>query len=149
MDINEFFRLLGVMPGASLEEIRKAYKARARETHPDLGGDKEKFQDVQHAYKMLTDPKYRYDSSQKRTKRVSEDLELRLNISVPFEDAFFGRTLKVNYNRPNKKTGTAVEVLTLEEPISPGSQATREFVKTGFGIRDGDQVGDALVRLRF
>jgi hypothetical protein len=45
--------VLGVEPGASLQEIRAAYRRRALETHPDQGGDAEAFRAVQAAYERL------------------------------------------------------------------------------------------------
>jgi hypothetical protein len=40
--------------GASLDDVRRAYRARARDTHPDHGGDPAQFRLVQHAYERLT-----------------------------------------------------------------------------------------------
>jgi hypothetical protein len=47
--------ILGIEPGAELTEIRRAYKKRALETHPDQGGDESAFRDVQRAYERLKD----------------------------------------------------------------------------------------------
>jgi ankyrin repeat protein len=41
---------LGVRADASVGEIRKAYHARAKGLHPDRGGTKEQFQELQNAY---------------------------------------------------------------------------------------------------
>ncbi len=46
--------VLGVKPGASQDEIRTAYRQRARETHPDAGGSADEFQKVKWAYDQLT-----------------------------------------------------------------------------------------------
>jgi hypothetical protein len=40
-------------PGASLAEVKRAYRSRARETHPDHGGDAAQFRAVQRAYERL------------------------------------------------------------------------------------------------
>lgn len=53
------YEILGVALGASDEEIRRAYKARARECHPDLGGDAETFKALRDAYDLLLDPERR------------------------------------------------------------------------------------------
>jgi hypothetical protein len=51
------WEVLGIRAGATLEEIKTAYRRRARETHPDLnpGIDRAVFQRVQAAYQKLTD----------------------------------------------------------------------------------------------
>jgi len=49
-----YYRVLGLQKGATLEEIKKAYKKYAAKFHPDKhGGDeffKERFQEIQEAY---------------------------------------------------------------------------------------------------
>lgn len=47
------FDVVGVKSGASLEEIKAAYRARALTLHPDKGGDPEKFRRLQEAYEIL------------------------------------------------------------------------------------------------
>jgi hypothetical protein len=48
---------LGLAPGAPSSEVKRAYRKRALETHPDQGGDAEAFQIVQRAYEKLTAPR--------------------------------------------------------------------------------------------
>lgn len=56
---------LGVGKNASFEEIRSAYRRRARECHPDLGGDREEFERIQNAHDVLADAdrRARYDQT--------------------------------------------------------------------------------------
>jgi hypothetical protein len=46
---------LGLAPGATLAEVRKAFRQLALETHPDHGGDADDFRAVQNAYERLVD----------------------------------------------------------------------------------------------
>ena len=47
-----WYEVLGVDPGADEAAIRRAYRRRAMETHPDRGGSKEAFQQVQEALRQ-------------------------------------------------------------------------------------------------
>lgn len=44
------FAILGVPPNATLREIKRAYREKVKEVHPDRGGDREDFQQVREAY---------------------------------------------------------------------------------------------------
>jgi len=59
----DYYKVLGVQRGSSVEEIRRAYKRLARKHHPDVNpGDKaaeERFRQVQEAYDVVNDPKKR------------------------------------------------------------------------------------------
>lgn len=59
----KLYEQLGVPKSASKEDIKKAYKKKALETHPDRGGDPEEFKQVNHAYTVLQedDTRRRYD----------------------------------------------------------------------------------------
>lgn len=51
--VAEAYETLGLEPGADLAAVRRAYRERAKETHPDLGGDPEAFIEVREAYERL------------------------------------------------------------------------------------------------
>lgn len=59
------YEALGVKDDATPAEIKKAYRAKAREKHPDKGGDDVEFAEVADAYKVLSDPERRllYDAT--------------------------------------------------------------------------------------
>lgn len=48
-----YYDVLGIKPGASQDEIKKAYRKLASKHHPDKGGDTAKFQEIQQAYDGL------------------------------------------------------------------------------------------------
>lgn len=50
------YRLLGLEPGASEAEVRRAFRRLARRAHPDAGGDPARFLDLRRAHDLLTDP---------------------------------------------------------------------------------------------
>src|SRR5438067_1379615 len=63
----DYYSTLGVSRSASAEDIQKAYRKLARKYHPDMNPDdataKKKFQEVQSAFEVLSDPdkRTRYD----------------------------------------------------------------------------------------
>lgn len=51
------YETLGVSKSATLDQIHKAYRAKAKKHHPDSGGDPEEFKKIQRAWEVLSDPK--------------------------------------------------------------------------------------------
>ncbi|MBR6671162.1 MAG: molecular chaperone DnaJ [Ruminococcus sp.] len=66
-DKRDYYDVLGIQKGASDDEIKKAFKKKAREFHPDLHPDdpscENKFKEVNEAYEVLSDSekRSRYD----------------------------------------------------------------------------------------
>ena len=59
---SDYYQILGVSTDASAEDIKKAYRRKAREMHPDVSDDPEaatKFKEVSQAYEVLSDPQKR------------------------------------------------------------------------------------------
>lgn len=56
----DLYRILGVAPDASAEEIKKSYRRKAREMHPDLDPGnpwaEDEFKELSSAYQLLSDP---------------------------------------------------------------------------------------------
>ena len=61
--IDDPYKVLGVSPDASDEEIKRAYRKLAKQYHPDLNPDnkeaEEKFKEVNEAYAVLSDKEKR------------------------------------------------------------------------------------------
>jgi molecular chaperone DnaJ len=57
--MKNYYDILGVAPNASVDEIKRAYRKLASQHHPDKGGDKNRFQEIQKAYDTLSDPQRR------------------------------------------------------------------------------------------
>lgn len=50
------YEILGVRRDATDDQVKAAYRRRAKTTHPDSGGDADAFSRVQKAYELLLDP---------------------------------------------------------------------------------------------
>lgn len=73
------YEILGVRPEATLSEIKRAYREKVKQLHPDLNGeyvDREEFNNVVQAYRVLADSRQR---------------------SI-FDESFFFRNKVHNYN---------------------------------------------------
>jgi len=76
-----FYEVLEIQKTASQEEVRKAYKKKALETHPDKAVSPEKvkelaaakFRDVHEAFQVLNDP----------YQRRAYDIRIKINSDVP------------------------------------------------------------------
>ena len=94
------YAALGVEKAATQDEIKRAYRKQALECHPDRGGSKETFQEVQAAYEVLSDPQKRaqYDA----TGSTNEPILDVSSMFGMFRSSFFGPTTVKMAQGPNK-----------------------------------------------
>lgn len=77
----DYYLILGIGADATPDQIKAAYRQRAKSVHPDhAGGSSEPFQDVQQAYEVLSDPARRkvYDdqlAGERRSRRRARQPE--------------------------------------------------------------------------
>jgi curved DNA-binding protein CbpA len=59
--VKDYYEILGVSPSESVRAIRRAFRERAKELHPDRSGAAagERFRQVVEAYEVLSDPERR------------------------------------------------------------------------------------------
>ncbi len=66
----DFYKVLGVSPDASADEIKRAYRKLAQKYHPDANPNdpsaEEKFKDISEAYATLSDPEQRKEYDEVR-----------------------------------------------------------------------------------
>jgi curved DNA-binding protein len=64
--MKNYYDILGVKSSSTPDEIKRAYRKLASQHHPDKGGDVAKFQEIEQAYRTLSNPQARaqYDNPQ-------------------------------------------------------------------------------------
>ena len=58
----DYYKILGILKGASEDDVRKAYRKMALKFHPDKNksaGAEEKFKEIAEAYEVLSDKRKR------------------------------------------------------------------------------------------
>lgn len=147
--MSDYYSILGITKNASNDEIKKAYRKMASIHHPDRGGNKEKFQEIQAAYDTLADPqkKAEYDNPQPQfhfrhggVPPGFEDIFTSFN-GHPF-DEFFGRRMRQKNKNLNLQVQITLEnsffgkELVANVTLPSGRNQTLQ-IKIPPGIQDG------------
>lgn len=122
MDLKEAWNMLGVEPGADAEVVKKAYRKKALETHPDHNKDNpdaaDKFKKISEAYQTITNPQkepqsnfnpfdffnafqggsFSFESAFHRAP-PNRGASLKVRLDLSFSDLILGGKFVVNYER--------------------------------------------------
>lgn len=73
--MKDLYKLLGIKRDANEKTVKETYRRLVKEHHPDVGGDPEKFRELQEAYEVLSDPdrRKRYDTTGRTDDPVSKE----------------------------------------------------------------------------
>lgn len=152
-DKRDYYEVLGIDKSASADDIKKAYRKKAKEFHPDLHpGDKEceqKFKEVNEAYEVLSDADKRakydqygfaaFDPSSFQSSAEGFGENVRTEVQVSFEEACFGVSreldvMKVETCDKCKGTGCAEGTTPEICPDCKGRGSVTRTARTPFGM---------------
>ncbi len=123
--MENYYNVLGVSENATQEEIKKAFRQKSKEHHPDRGGNEEEFKKINEAYSAIGDEQKRaeYDNQRnnpfagmggnpfggdpfdifssmfggRQAQRRAPDRVMDINIGVV--DSFLGKKIDINFTR--------------------------------------------------
>lgn len=147
------FEILGITPTRDLKAIKKAYHAKAKLSHPDVqGGSEEAMKEVQFALEFLTNEEVKMAWAKNNVYDLSK-LNLTVNLSISFEEAFFGTKIRWNYNivdLDEKDIPIVHEILVVDSidlNIPAGSFAGHQIHNQGKGYKHKDLRGDLTINV--
>lgn len=162
----DYYKILGIAPTATPEEIKTAYRKLAMKHHPDRGGDPGQFQEITTAYNTLSDvgKRAQYDNPHQNQQPFGahgfpggdnlEDILAQFfgrgnrnptknpdsvaDITISFEQAYAGANLDVNL-------GYTVESITIPGGIRDGTKL--RLVNKGPPHNIDLPPGDLIIRI--
>ncbi len=154
IDRKSLYSELSVAREASSAEIDKAYRRRARQAHPDAGGNAEAFHALAHAHAVLSDPDRRaaYDATGYEGEIDAETIAARamdhiqqlvatvLESDIPFEEIDLVAAIRDTLVK--QKAEIAAAVVKLEKQAKRAEAMARRFRRG----RGEDFIGAALDR---
>jgi len=143
----DLYKVLGVKKTATTDEIKEAYKTKAKKLHPDMeGGDEEAFKLLTQAYEVLMDEELRplYDTTGETEKvdyseRIMGYMESNVMIKITSTNGFVRVDLieKINESLNNK-----VETF-LDSIENTKSEINKvKFVYDRIRLKEGENVED-------
>lgn len=115
-NLNEYYSILELSSGASLDEVKKRYRELAKKYHPDnqATGNEEKFKQITKAFKGITDPEPEpqihrgnpFASSYpfgRQTRSIDfDESNVEIKTSITFAESVLGSKKDIKFNRKSR-----------------------------------------------
>jgi curved DNA-binding protein len=167
----DYYQILGIERTANEDEIKQAFRKLASKHHPDKGGDTQKFQEIQEAYSVLSDPqkKQQYDNPMPQgfgngpvnindifanfgfnffngdifqNRRKNNDIRIEIELSL--QETLYDQNKNINVRLPNGQNKTFS--ITIPKGITSGT--TIKYPHLGEKLIENVPPGDLLVTVR-
>jgi DnaJ-class molecular chaperone len=168
--MNDYYSILGVERTANADEIKMAYRRLASKHHPDRGGDKNQFQQIEEAYRTLGDTAQRaaYDNPGPQSQFGNFAGGFGFNFNDIFGQMFSGNPgFATQFNTGARAYSVRMSLwITLMDAVTGGRRPVSVSTPQGStvieidippGVNDGDAVrypnlapgnGDLVVQFR-
>lgn len=117
--MNDPYSILGVGRGSTDAEIKSAYRKLAKQYHPDIGGDQEKFAEINSAYESIKDQAARQNFDNGPSNFQQSHSPFEHHFGANFDDIFdnmFGRTTRRPHQTFRQQANVNVTIhVTLED----------------------------------
>lgn len=105
--MNDPYNILGVSRSSNDAEIKSAYRKLAKQHHPDIGGDQDKFSEINGAYDSIKDQQSRqnFDNDPSNFQQSHSRSEFEMNFGRGFDDVFnnmFGQNFHTGPHRTHR-----------------------------------------------
>jgi len=109
-----YYKILGIDKDASKDEIKKSFRELSKKYHPDVGGDEDKFKEINEAYSILSDDKKRSEYDDPFENNVFDGFGFRdfFKGGFPFRRSYHSENMPIR-----GKDLTYIMVISLYESI--------------------------------
>jgi len=141
-----YYDVLGVSRTATADEIKRAYRRLASQHHPDKGGDTARFQEIEQAYRTLSDDQKRAEYDNPNPFANQKFGQHQTGAPFNFDDIF--QMFGARFNQPRSHARMSLWI-TLQDVANPGKRLVSVGTAAGTqaieieipnGISDGDHV---------